>query len=62
VWGFIRLLLRGEKLRRMTWREDVYQLGGDFVIDRERHVRFHYASEEATDRPSIEELLKAVSA
>ncbi len=57
-WGFIRLLLRGRKLRRPT--DDVYQMGGDVLIDPEGIVRLHYVSRYPLDRPSIDVLLAAV--
>lgn len=54
-WGFIKLLLRGRKLRRPT--DDVYQMGGDVLIDPEGIVRLHYVSRYPLDRPSIDALL-----
>lgn len=52
--NFIKLLFRGEKIRRLTGTEDVFQLGGDFLIDRNRRILQRYPSRDATDRPSVE--------
>lgn len=57
VLNFLKLLFRGEKIRRLTGTEDVFQLGGDFVIDRNRKLLVAYPSRDATDRPSIETIL-----
>jgi peroxiredoxin len=56
--NFIKLLFRGEKVRRLTRTEDVFQLGGDFLIDRKRTILEAYPSRDATDRPSVEAILK----
>lgn len=56
---YIKLLLRGRKLRRPT--NDVRQLGGDVLIDPEGIVRFHFVSRSPIDRPSVDELLETVA-
>ena len=48
-WGYLKLLLRARKLRRPT--DDVYQLGGDVLIDPEGTVRLHHVSRIPIDRP-----------
>ena len=57
-WGYLKLLLRGRKLRLPT--DDVHQLGGDVLIDPGGTVRLHHASRIPIDRPSVESLLEAV--
>lgn len=57
-WGYVRLLLRGRKLRLPT--DDIYQMGGDVLIDPQGIVRLHYVSRDPLDRPSVEALLGAV--
>ncbi len=57
VLNFLKLLVRGEKIRRLTRTEDVFQLGGDFLIDRSRTILRAYPSRDATDRPSVETIL-----
>ena len=57
-WGFIKLLFSGHKLHWPT--DDVYQLGGDVLIDPEGRVRLHYVSRNPMDRPSLDALLEQV--
>lgn len=57
VWDAIKLLLRGEKIRRLTRTEDILQLGGDFLIDRDRRILYAYPSVDATDRAGAETML-----
>lgn len=57
LFNFIKLLFKGEKIRRLTWTEDVFQLGGDFLIDRKRTILVAYPSQDATDRPGVETIL-----
>jgi peroxiredoxin len=59
VWDFIKLLFKGEKIRRLTWTEDVFQLGGDYLVDRERRILFAYPSQDATDRPNLAKIIAA---
>jgi hypothetical protein len=40
--------------------EDVLQLGGDFILDRQRNVVFAYPSSDPTDRPSVAAMLEAL--
>jgi hypothetical protein len=58
--GYFRGLLRGYGLKKPYQGEDVRQLGGDFVLDRERRVVFAYPSADPTDRPGVDDLLWAV--
>ena len=64
-----RLLVRYLKLRlrsRLTLLryqgEDVFQLGGDFVLDSKRRLVFAHRSEDPTDRPPAETLVQAIRA
>lgn len=59
---FGKMLLRGWAPRKPNRGDDVLQLGGDFVLDRQRKISYAYRSLEPTDRPSPEELLEAVRA
>jgi peroxiredoxin len=64
VWGistlreYARLLRGGARLQRPT--EDISQLGGDFVVDREGRLAYAYRSKGPSDRPPVEELVEAV--
>jgi peroxiredoxin len=41
-------------------KEDIYQAGGDFLIDRGGHILFAFRSEDPADRPTMGTLLKAI--
>ena len=56
---YLKLLRKG--LRRQDYgKEDIYQSGGDFVLDREGNILFAHRSEEPADRPLIGSLLMAI--
>lgn len=56
LWGtYLRLLAQGRRLRRPTG--DVYQLGGDVLIDGTGIVRQLYVSETPIDRPTMESIV-----
>jgi peroxiredoxin len=56
---YIRLLREGKKLRSYG-RDDYYQAGGDFLIDRQGKIFFAHRSQNPADRPPIEKLLEAI--
>jgi peroxiredoxin len=49
-------ILQGKKMKKPT--EDIYQLGGDFILDAKGKVFFSYPSKHPEDRPSVKLLLK----
>jgi peroxiredoxin len=60
LWGYLRLIFRGSKVLLPYEGEDVYQLGGDFLLDRTGRITYAYRSRTATDRPTIQTLLDAI--
>ena len=46
--------------RRDYGKEDVYQAGGDFLLDREGNVLFAHRSKDPGDRPQVGHLLMAI--
>ena len=55
------LKLMGKGLQRRDYgNEDVYQSGGDFVLDREGNILFAHRSEDPGDRPQVGKLLMAI--
>lgn len=58
LWKYARLLLRGRRLHRSEG--DVFQRGGDVLIDPEGVVRVHHIGSGPADRPSVPELLNVV--
>ena len=57
-WQYIKLMLGGQKLHRPT--DDIYQLGGDVLIDPSGIVRLHFVSDTPIDRPSVKEIQAVV--
>jgi alkyl hydroperoxide reductase subunit AhpC len=66
VWGFktwqvyFKELLKGNK--PMKSEGDIYQRGGDVIIDPEGIVRLHHIGEGPADRPSVEQILRVIAA
>jgi peroxiredoxin len=60
LWRYLRLRLSGWKQAKVDWEEDVLQLGGDFVLDRQGRIVYAYRSKDPTDRPAIHEVLDAI--
>ena len=56
---YFRLLLEGKKLQSYG-KDDYYQAGGDFLIDREGNILFAHRSQDPADRPPIEKLVEAI--
>lgn len=69
VWSFSNLFLYAEykALKRQFARtpanikDDIYQVGGDFVLDEHGKVIYFHPSENPSDRPSVTELLNAIA-
>jgi hypothetical protein len=60
VWvRYAGLLARGRRLRRPE--QDTLQLGGDAVFDADTRLRWLYSSRGPEDRPSVDELIDALS-
>lgn len=57
-WAYAKLLFRGRKFHRPEG--DVYQRGGDVLIDPQGVVRIHHVGSGPADRPAIEALLDSV--
>ncbi|NIN64672.1 MAG: redoxin domain-containing protein [Anaerolineae bacterium] len=57
LWFYFKRFLRGQGIS--MFRADPAQLGGDVLIDRQGRIRWKYESRDATDRPSVQELLAA---
>ena len=57
-WAYLKLLLRGRRLRPP--RDDVRQLGGDVLIDRQGIVRLHHVGAGPADRRAVSALLEPI--
>lgn len=60
LWGYFRGMFKGYRVRKPYAGEDVLQLGGDFILSRDRKVIFAYPSADPTDRPTVTDLLAAI--
>jgi len=56
---YFRLLREGKKMQNYG-KDDYYQAGGDFLVDRQGTVFFAQRSENPADRPPVERLLEAI--
>jgi peroxiredoxin len=56
---YVRLMLSGRAVRRAS-QQDVRQRGGDFVVGRDGRIRLAHASDDPADRPSVDEILRAL--
>jgi len=57
-WRYLRLLLAGERF--LGFAPDMFQLGGDFVVDGAGHIRFAHRMRNNGDRASVSELITAL--
>ena len=53
-------LRREGKKREDYGRDDIYQGGGDFLIDRDGNVLFAHRSRDPADRPAVATLLEII--
>lgn len=66
VWGlktwlvYFREMLKGNKPKKSEG--DIYQRGGDLLIDPEGIVRLHHIGDGPADRPSVEQILQVINA
>ena len=64
VWSISALVFyaeqkrAGRKIVPMFEEDDLTQMGGDFVFDKDGTLALVYRSKVSTDRPSVEDLLK----
>ena len=57
-WGYLKLILRGRRVRSPAG--DVYQLGGDVLIDPSGTVRLHHVTRIPVDRPDVASMLELI--
>lgn len=59
-WAYARLIGRGRRLRRST--DDIYQLGGDVLVDPAGGVALHHVGKGPADRPAVRALFAVIGA
>jgi len=57
-WAYLKLAIKGERLRKPEG--DVYQRGGDVLINPNGTVSLHHVGVGPADRPAIETILNNV--
>jgi hypothetical protein len=57
-WAYLKEILKGQKLR--TSAGDIFQRGGDVLVDPTGIVRLHYIGKGPADRPTIEMILQRI--
>ncbi len=57
---YFRLLREGKKIQHYG-KDDYYQAGGDFLVDRKGTVLFAHRSQDPSDRPSVQRLLEVIN-
>ncbi len=57
-WAYLKQVVKGAKLRKSTG--DIYQRGGDVLIDPAGTVALHYVGTGPADRPPAEEILRRI--
>lgn len=57
-WAYLKEICRGRFPRKSSG--DLYQRGGDVLIDPTGIVRFHHVGEGPADRPAIAEILSMI--
>ena len=57
-WRYLKLLLRGERF--LGFAPDMFQLGGDFVVDPGGRIAFAYRMRSNGDRAAVSDLVGAL--
>ena len=57
-WRYLRLLLAGERF--LGFAPDMFQLGGDFVVDPAGRIAFAHRMKNNGDRAAVADLLEAL--
>lgn len=58
IGRYLKLIVRGARVRRIPEGEDALQQGGDFLVSPDRRVLWAHTGPDPTDRPSVDELLR----
>lgn len=58
LWHYMRAILKGERLHKSEG--DIYQRGGDILVDPSGTVRLHHVGMNPADRPSVETILQLI--
>ncbi|MBI3166816.1 MAG: redoxin domain-containing protein [Chloroflexi bacterium] len=59
LWLYFTYWLQGRKFHD-SHGDDTSQLGGDFIVDKNRILRLVHPSQDPADRPPVDDLLKVI--
>jgi hypothetical protein len=62
LWGYVKRVFTGTPVRMPYLSEDVTQLGGNFLLDQTGKVLWSFKSGDPSLRPTVEQMLKAITA
>lgn len=57
-WAYFKELLKGQKLQKSA--DDIFQRGGDVLIDPQGIVRLHHIGNGPADRPAVLRILQQI--
>lgn len=57
-WRYLKLLLRGERF--LGFAPDMFQLGGDFIVDRQGQIAFAHIMTNNGDRAEVSHLMQVL--
>ena len=57
---YLGLIFGGWRPRLGEAGEDMLQLGGDFILSADRHLRYAHRSNDPADRPTVAELVEPI--
>jgi hypothetical protein len=60
IWGYLRAILRGVLPKKSAKGEDLLQLGGDFLWDKDGILVWSYPSKDPADRPTTNKIAKVL--
>jgi len=58
LWLYLKAIMKGEKLHKS--QGDIFQRGGDVLIDPQGIVRLHHVGKNPVDRPSVEAIIEKI--
>jgi hypothetical protein len=61
VWGYLKLMLKGYGVRKPSGREDLLQLGGDFLLNQGGTICWQQTSKDPSERPRLVEVLSVLN-
>ena len=58
LWGYVKFWQQGHRMPRP--KADIYQAGGDFVVDPAGRLALVHPGRSPSDRPSVDEILDSI--